>query len=110
MRRLSPFVRLAAVFTVVRLFVRNPGRFRPGVSRGRLQDDHLPQHRPDPGAGRFVDFAVPLQQKHTFYAAAATGGLWKTVNNGQTFEPLFDFEKAFSIGDVAVAPSNPDIL
>jgi photosystem II stability/assembly factor-like uncharacterized protein len=61
-------------------------------------------------SGRFVDFAVPLQQKHTFYAAAASGGLWKTVNNGQTFEPIFDYEKSFSIGDVAVAPSNPSIL
>jgi photosystem II stability/assembly factor-like uncharacterized protein len=65
---------------------------------------------PTQQSGRFVDFAVPLQQKHTFYAAAATGGLWKTVNNGQTFEPIFDFEKAFSIGDVAVAPSNPSIV
>ena len=61
-------------------------------------------------SGRFVDFAVPLQRPNTFYAAAASGGLWKTENNGQTFEPLFENEKVFSIGDVAVAPSNPDIL
>jgi photosystem II stability/assembly factor-like uncharacterized protein len=61
-------------------------------------------------SGRFVDFAVPLQQKNTFYAAAASGGLWKTVNNGQSFEPIFDFEKSYSIGDIAVAPSNPNIL
>jgi photosystem II stability/assembly factor-like uncharacterized protein len=61
-------------------------------------------------SGRFVDFAVPLQQPHTFYAATASGGLWKTVNNGQTFEPLFENEKVFSIGDIAVAPSNPMII
>ena len=61
-------------------------------------------------SGRFVDFAVPLQRPNTFYAAAASGGLWKTENNGQTFEPLFENEKVFSIGDIAVAPSNPDIL
>ena len=61
-------------------------------------------------SGRFVDFAVPLQRPNTFYAAAASGGLWKTENNGQTFEPLFENEKIFSIGDVAVAPSNPDLL
>ena len=61
-------------------------------------------------SGRFVDFAVPLQRPNTFYAAAASGGLWKTENNGQTFEPLFENEKVFSIGDVAVAPSNPDLL
>ena len=65
---------------------------------------------PTQQSGRFVDFAVPLQRPNTFYAASASGGLWKTENNGQTFEPLFENEKVFSIGDVAVAPSNPDIL
>jgi photosystem II stability/assembly factor-like uncharacterized protein len=61
-------------------------------------------------SGRFVDFAVPLQERHTFYAATASGGLWKTVNNGQSFEPLFDRERVFSIGDIAVAPSDSKIL
>jgi photosystem II stability/assembly factor-like uncharacterized protein len=61
-------------------------------------------------SGRFVDFAVPLQQPNTFYAATGSGGLWKTVNNGQTFDPIFDNERVFSIGDIAVAPSDPNIL
>jgi photosystem II stability/assembly factor-like uncharacterized protein len=61
-------------------------------------------------SGRFVDFAVPEQEPYTFYAATASGGLWKTVNNGITFEPIFDFEKSFSIGDIAVAPSDPRIV
>ncbi|MEW5900959.1 MAG: hypothetical protein AB1715_05805, partial [Acidobacteriota bacterium] len=61
-------------------------------------------------SGRFVDFAVPGQEPHTFYAATASGGLWKTRNNGLTFEPLFDHENVFSIGDIAVAPSDPAVL
>jgi photosystem II stability/assembly factor-like uncharacterized protein len=61
-------------------------------------------------SGRFVDFAVPLQTPGTFYAATASGGLWKTVNNGQSFTPLFDRQPVFSIGDIAVAPSAPDII
>jgi photosystem II stability/assembly factor-like uncharacterized protein len=61
-------------------------------------------------SGRFVDFAVPSQQPYTFYAATGSGGLWKTTNMGQTFEPIFDYEKVFSIGDIAVAPSDPNIL
>ncbi|MGB2764906.1 MAG: hypothetical protein WBC20_10890 [Candidatus Aminicenantaceae bacterium] len=61
-------------------------------------------------SGRFVDFAVPKQQPYTFYAATASGGLWKTTNNGITFKPIFDFEKVFSIGDIAVDPSNPNIV
>ncbi|HPW18520.1 MAG TPA: hypothetical protein PLP83_09110 [Candidatus Aminicenantes bacterium] len=61
-------------------------------------------------SGRFVDIAVPARRPHTFYAAAASGHLWKTENNGQTFEPLFENEKVFSIGDIDVAPSDPDLI
>ena len=65
---------------------------------------------PTQQSGRFVDFAVPSGQPYTFYAASASGGLWKTENNGQTFQPLFDNEKVFSIGDIAVAPSDPAVI
>ena len=50
-------------------------------------------------SGRFVDFAVPSQLPHTFYAATGSGHLWKTVNNGQTFE-------VFSIQLMQVIPLN----
>ena len=61
-----------------------------------------------------ADFAVPESPPeahlYTFYVAGRNGGLWKTTNNGTTFEPLFDDQDVFSIGDIALAPSNPDIL
>jgi len=60
--------------------------------------------------GRYVDFAWCEKEPNTFYAASATGGLWKTTNNGITFQPLFTNQPVFSIGDVAVCPSNPDIV
>jgi photosystem II stability/assembly factor-like uncharacterized protein len=60
--------------------------------------------------GRIDDFAVVEGQSHIIYAAAATGGLWKTTNNGTTWEPIFDNERVSSIGDVAVAPSDPNIV
>jgi photosystem II stability/assembly factor-like uncharacterized protein len=60
--------------------------------------------------GRIVDIAVPMSQPYTFYVASASGGLWKTVNNGTTFEPIFDHESVISIGDVAVADSDPNIV
>jgi len=64
--------------------------------------------------GWIVDFAVPEypQEAHlyTFYVASRNGGLWKTTNNGTTFEPIFDDQTVFSIGDIALAPSNPDIV
>lgn len=61
--------------------------------------------------GRIVDFAIPERSRgRTIYAASASGGLWKTVNAGTTWEPVFERESSISIGDVALAPSNPDIV
>jgi photosystem II stability/assembly factor-like uncharacterized protein len=61
-------------------------------------------------SGRFVDFAVPLQEPSTFYAATASGGLWKTVNHGRSFVSLLDETDVISLGAVAVAPSDPNIV
>jgi photosystem II stability/assembly factor-like uncharacterized protein len=60
--------------------------------------------------GRVDDIAVVESDPRTFYVAFATGGLWKTTNNGVTFEPIFDTYSTHSIGDVAIAPSNADVL
>ncbi len=46
----------------------------------------------------------------TFYVAAATGGIWKTTNHGTTFRPVFDDQRVVSMGDLAIAPSDPDIV
>jgi photosystem II stability/assembly factor-like uncharacterized protein len=60
--------------------------------------------------GRVVDIAVVDSDPCCFYVATASGGLFKTMNNGITFTPMFDHENTVAIGDVAVAPSNPEIL
>ena len=60
--------------------------------------------------GRVDDIAVVPNDPSTFYVGFATGGIWKTVNNGTTFTPIFDTYSTHSIGDIAIAPSNPDIV
>src|SRR2546423_9288729 len=60
--------------------------------------------------GRIDDFAVVESNPTTWYVGAATSGLWKTTNNGTTFEPIFDQQSSTSIGDVAIAPSDPNII
>src|SRR5262249_57025287 len=60
--------------------------------------------------GRVVDLAVVETRPGTIYVASASGGLWKTINNGTTFTPVFEKERTISIGAVAVAPSNPDVV
>jgi photosystem II stability/assembly factor-like uncharacterized protein len=61
-------------------------------------------------AGRIDDFAVLESNPAVFYVATATGGLWKTVNNGTTFETVFAGESTSSIGDVAVAPADANLV
>ncbi len=47
---------------------------------------------------------------YTFYVSFWSGGVWKTTNNGTTFAPVFDAQDNLNVGDVALAPSNPDIV
>jgi len=63
---------------------------------------------------RTSDIAVPTSPErehlYTFYVGFWTGGLWKTTNNGTTFEPVFDAERKLAIGDVTIAPSDANIV
>jgi len=61
-------------------------------------------------SGRITSFAVPSGQSQTYYVATASGGIWKTEDGGIHFSPIFDKYGVMSMGDFAVAPSNPDIL
>jgi photosystem II stability/assembly factor-like uncharacterized protein len=59
------------------------------------------------------DFAVPANGRdhlYTYYVALRSGGVWKTINNGTTFQPVFDGNGVQAIGDVTVAPSDNDIV
>lgn len=60
--------------------------------------------------GRIDDFAVVESDPYTMYIGFATGGVWKTVNNGTTWEPIFDIYPTSSIGDIAVCQSDPNIV
>ena len=60
--------------------------------------------------GRVTDVeGIPSPSK-TFYVAAAAGGVWKTTNAGTTFRPVFDNERVASLGDLAIAPSDTNVV
>jgi photosystem II stability/assembly factor-like uncharacterized protein len=87
-----------------------PGRFTEDLVEG-FSARALGPYR----AGSWVtSFAVPAgpsrEHLYTLYVGTRNGGVWKTVNNGTTFEPIFDGQPKLSIGDVAVAPTDPNIV
>ncbi len=61
-------------------------------------------------SGRIDDIEAVVGNPSTIYLGFATGGIWKSTNMGTTFAPIFDTYPVSSIGDIAIAPSNPDII
>ena len=74
--------------------------------------DHFPFREigPTRPGGRVVAIAVSPADPYRFFVAAGPGGLWKTINNGTSFESVFSSEAVASIGDVALAKSDPEIV
>lgn len=65
---------------------------------------------PTQQGGRIVDLDADPRNPKWIYAAFASGGLWRSTNNGMSFEPIFDEQGTMGIGDIAVSQSNPDII
>ena len=61
-------------------------------------------------SGRITDVEGIPSPSRTFYVAAAAGGVWKTTNAGTTFRPVFDNERVASLGDLAIAPSDTNVV
>src|SRR5260370_37476777 len=59
--------------------------------------------------GRIDDFAVVESNPNIVYVGTAAGGVWKTTNNGTTWEPVFDKDSVSTTGDIAIAPSDSSV-
>lgn len=63
-----------------------------------------------PRAGRVLPVTGVPGQPETYYFGSVGGGAWKTNDAGRTWDPIFDSQQVASIGAIAVAPSNPNIV
>ncbi len=125
---IAPHVRLAAAATLLLLGVA-PGLSAQGSTKPKLATTKPAAAPPDsapPGgpfdrlhfrsigpasmSGRIDDIAVSERDPRIFYIAAATGGLWKTTNNGISLRPVFDSAGTGSIGAVTIPADDPNLV
>jgi hypothetical protein len=72
----------------------------------------LPLRSLGPGlmSGRIADIAVHPTAPGVWYVAAGSGGIWKTTNAGTTWTPIFEDQPSYSIGEITLDPTNPDVV
>ena len=61
-------------------------------------------------SGRIAEIAIHPENDNIWYVAVGSGGVWKTVNAGTTWESLFDGQGSYSIGTLAIDPNNPHTI
>lgn len=61
-------------------------------------------------SGRIADIAIHPEDESIWYVAVGSGGVWKTENAGTTWTPIFDEQVSYSIGCLAIDPSNPSTV
>ena len=63
-----------------------------------------------PEGNRVTSVTGVTGDRTTYYAGAASGGLWKTSDGGTTWKPVFEEQPVSSVGSLAVAPSDPNVV
>jgi photosystem II stability/assembly factor-like uncharacterized protein len=112
-RKLFFFSTLAAVICVLGAFAhaQNEQKAQSAVTADDFNQFSWRWVGPMAFAGRVSGYAVPRGQSQTYYVLMATGGVWKTVDGGIHFEPVFDKPGvSLSMGWLAIAPSDANVL
>jgi photosystem II stability/assembly factor-like uncharacterized protein len=98
---------LVAVLCAVPLAAQSP---KPPDLAGAANSLTLRSIGPAIMSGRISDVAVHPVDRSTWYVAAGSGGVWKTTDAGTTFTPVFDGQSSYSIGEITIDPTRPEIV
>jgi photosystem II stability/assembly factor-like uncharacterized protein len=83
---------------------------KPGMNADTFSGLKWRSIGPAVASGRVMSIAVNPKNKSEYYVGVASGGVWKTVNDGTTWTPVFDSEGSYSIGYVAVDPHDSSVV
>jgi photosystem II stability/assembly factor-like uncharacterized protein len=87
-----------------------PEKKETGLSASTFKGLSFRSIGPAWASGRISDFAVNPSNNSEIYVAVAAGNIWKTINNGTTWTPVFDKYGAYSIGCLKMDPENPSVI
>src|SRR5262249_52269173 len=88
----------------------NAHRASDAISAATLSGLRARSLGPAVTSGRIVGFAVHPTDRGHYYVASASGGVWKTINDGISWTPIFDEQGSYSIGCVALDPRDPHVV
>ncbi|MFZ1158240.1 MAG: hypothetical protein WAO10_10695, partial [Candidatus Sulfotelmatobacter sp.] len=83
---------------------------KPGMTADTFSGLKFRLIGPAVASGRVMSIAVNPKNKFEYYVGVASGGVWKTVNDGTTWTPVFDGEGSYSIGWVALDPNDSSVV
>jgi len=83
---------------------------KPGMNAETFAGLKFRSIGPAVASGRVMAIAVNPKNKFEYYVGEASGGVWKTVNDGTTWTPVFDKEASYSIGWVTLDPNDPAVV
>jgi photosystem II stability/assembly factor-like uncharacterized protein len=86
------------------------GEKKPGMNADTFSGLKFRSIGPAVASGRVMAIAVNPRNKFEYYVGVASGGVWKTVNDGTTWTPVFDGEGSYSIGWVALDPNDASVV